>query len=244
MQIQRALQCRHRHGVRRMHALSRDRATTATASMRLSLRWAARSKAAHGWQSRTRCSASSRAACSRTCATNRWPGCGASASTATRSAACRSASRRKRCAASSATSRRRLPADKPRYLMGVGTPEDLVAAVAARRRHVRLRAADAQCAQRLALHAPRRRQDPQRRAIAPIRRRSTRAAACYTCRNFSRAYLHHLQRVNEILGARLNTIHNLHYYLTLLAELRHAIDAGTLSAYAQAFRSDRMRVVE
>ena len=55
---------------------------------------------------------------------------------------------------------------------------------------------------------------------APIRARSTTTCACYTCRNFSRAYLHHLQRVNEILGARLNTIHNLHYYLTLAAELR------------------------
>ena len=68
--------------------------------------------------------------------------------------------------------------------------------------------------------------------------------SCYTCRNFSRSYLHHLQRVNEILGARLNTIHNLHYYLTLLAELRRAIAAGTLPAYAQAFESDRTRVLE
>jgi len=68
--------------------------------------------------------------------------------------------------------------------------------------------------------------------------------SCYTCRNFSRSYLHHLQRVNEILGARLNTLHNLHYYLTLLAELRQAIAAGTLPAYAQAFESDRTRVLE
>ena len=51
--------------------------------------------------------------------------------------------------------------------------------------------------------------------------------SCYTCRNFSRAYLHHLQRANEILGARLNTLHNLHYYLTLMAELRQAIAADT-----------------
>ncbi|TMH48675.1 MAG: tRNA guanosine(34) transglycosylase Tgt, partial [Betaproteobacteria bacterium] len=54
----------------------------------------------------------------------------------------------------------------------------------------------------------------------------------------------HLQRVNEILGARLNTIHNLHYYLTLLTELRQAIVAGTLPAYAQAFENGRSRVVE
>ena len=67
---------------------------------------------------------------------------------------------------------------------------------------------------------------------------------CYACRNFSRAYLHHLQRSNEILGARLNTIHNLRYYLTLLAELREAIAGGTLAARAERFRSDRSRVLK
>jgi queuine tRNA-ribosyltransferase len=68
--------------------------------------------------------------------------------------------------------------------------------------------------------------------------------ACYTCRQFSRAYLHHLQRANEILGARLATIHNLHYYLTLLAELRQAIAADALPGYVQRFRADRCRVVD
>jgi queuine tRNA-ribosyltransferase len=68
--------------------------------------------------------------------------------------------------------------------------------------------------------------------------------SCYTCRNFSRAYLSHLQRANEILGARLNTIHNLHYYLTLLADLRQAIAADALPAYVEAFRADRARMVE
>src|SRR3981081_4263912 len=63
--------------------------------------------------------------------------------------------------------------------------------------------------------------------------------ACYTCRNFSRAYLHHLQRVNEILGARLNTLHNLHYYLTLTRELRQAIAQNALPAYVARFRGDR-----
>jgi queuine tRNA-ribosyltransferase len=63
--------------------------------------------------------------------------------------------------------------------------------------------------------------------------------ACYTCRNFSRAYLHHLQRVNEILGARLNTLHNLHYYLTLTHELRQAIAGNALPAYVTRFRADR-----
>ncbi len=68
--------------------------------------------------------------------------------------------------------------------------------------------------------------------------------ACHTCRHFSRAYLHHLQRANEILGARLNTIHNLHYYLTLAAELRAAIAEGALGAYVQGFRAGRTSMVE
>ena len=68
--------------------------------------------------------------------------------------------------------------------------------------------------------------------------------ACYTCSHFSRAYLNHLQRANEILGARLATIHNLYYYLTLLAELREAIAAGTLGRYTAQFKVDRARVIE
>jgi queuine tRNA-ribosyltransferase len=56
------------------------------------------------------------------------------------------------------------------------------------------------------------------------------ACACYTCRNFSRAYLRHLDRCNEILGARLNTIHNLHYYLELMRRLRAGIEAGSLDS--------------
>jgi queuine tRNA-ribosyltransferase len=67
---------------------------------------------------------------------------------------------------------------------------------------------------------------------------------CYACRNFSRAYLHHLQRTNEILGARLNTMHNLRYYLTLLSELREAIAGGTLAAYVERFRADRAKMLE
>jgi queuine tRNA-ribosyltransferase len=58
------------------------------------------------------------------------------------------------------------------------------------------------------------------------------ACGCYACANFSRAYLYHLQKANEILGARLNTIHNLHYYLGLMRELRGAIEAGTLAGTA------------
>src|SRR5213082_452842 len=68
--------------------------------------------------------------------------------------------------------------------------------------------------------------------------------ACYTCSNFSRAYLHHLQRVNEILGARLATIHNLHYYLSLMAGLRGAITADTVPAYVAGFHEHRGRVLE
>ena len=137
----------------------------------------------------------------------------------------------------------RLPADRPRYLMGVGTPEDIVEAVGngidmfdcvlptrnARNGWLFTRHGD------IKIRNARHRTDP-----GPL----DATCSCYTCRNFSRSYLHHLQRVNEILGARLNTIHNLHYYLTLLAELRRAIAAGTLPAYAQAFESDRTRVLE
>jgi queuine tRNA-ribosyltransferase len=61
------------------------------------------------------------------------------------------------------------------------------------------------------------------------------ACACYTCRRFSRAYLHHLQRVNEMLGSRLNTLHNLHYYQELMATLRAAIAHRELGAFAAAF---------
>ena len=137
----------------------------------------------------------------------------------------------------------RLPVDRPRYLMGVGTPEDIVEAVGngidmfdcvlptrnARNGWLFTRHGD------IKIRNARHRADPD-----PL----DATCSCYTCRNFSRSYLHHLQRVNEILGARLNTIHNLHYYLTLLAELRRAIAAGTLPAYAQAFESDRTRVLE
>ena len=62
---------------------------------------------------------------------------------------------------------------------------------------------------------------------------------CYTCRNFSRAYLHHLFRAGEILGSMLNTIHNLHYYQTVMRELRAAIQSGTLAAHVARFHADR-----
>jgi len=62
---------------------------------------------------------------------------------------------------------------------------------------------------------------------------------CYTCRNFTRSYLHHLHRIGEILGARLNTIHNLFYYQELMQGLRGAIAAGTLAQFVQDFRQAR-----
>ena len=127
-----------------------------------------------------------------------------------------------------------LPAGRPRYLMGVGKPADLVAAHRARRRHVRLRAADALGAHRAGL-------DPR----GPLNLRNARHAddpapldpgcGCPACRDHSRAYLHHLVRCNEILGAMLLTWHNLHFYQDLMAEMRAAIAHGTFQAWQAAF---------
>lgn len=134
----------------------------------------------------------------------------------------------------------RLPADKPHYLMGVGTPEDLVAGVAAgvdmfdcvmptrnaRNGWLFTRFGDVKI--KNAAH----RNDPR-----PL----DESCACYSCRNFSRAYLHHLHRVGEILGARLNTIHNLHYYLQLMREVREAIEHHRFDAFRRQFAADRAR---
>jgi queuine tRNA-ribosyltransferase len=123
----------------------------------------------------------------------------------------------------------RLPADKPRYLMGVGTPEDIVQAVAAgidmfdcvmptrnaRNGWLFTRFGD------LKIRNAKHKDDP-----SPL----DETCACYTCRNFSRAYLHHLSRVKEILGAQLATIHNLHYYQQLMRALREAIELGDLGS--------------
>ncbi len=133
----------------------------------------------------------------------------------------------------------RLPAGSPRYLMGVGTPEDIVNAVIhgfdmfdcvmptrnARNGWLFTRHGDVK------IKNARHRED-----TAPL----DPQCACYTCRNFSRAYLYHLHRANEILGARLNTLHNLHYYLELMAGLRGAIEGGSLADFTARFRSARM----
>jgi queuine tRNA-ribosyltransferase len=132
----------------------------------------------------------------------------------------------------------RLPAGKPRYLMGVGTPEDIVEAVAAgidmfdcvlptrnaRNGWLFTRYGD------IKIRNARYRDDT--RALDAT-------CPCYTCAHFSRGYLHHLQKVNEILGARLNTLHNLHYYQTLMRELRGAIAERKLADTIGAFREAR-----
>ncbi|HEX8989764.1 MAG TPA: tRNA guanosine(34) transglycosylase Tgt [Rhodocyclaceae bacterium] len=129
----------------------------------------------------------------------------------------------------------RLPRERPRYLMGVGTPEDIVYAVGrgidmfdcvmptrnARNGWLFTRYGDIKI--KNAVH----RNDPR-----PL----DETCDCYCCRHFSRAYLHHLHRTGEILGARLNTIHNLFYYQTLMAELRAAIESDGLESYAAEFR--------
>ena len=147
----------------------------------------------------------------------------------------------------------RLPAHKPRYLMGVGTPEDLVQGVAsgvdmfdcvmptrnARNGHLFTRFGD------LKIRNARHKSDH-----APLDETCT----CYTCRGhvradgsvsggFSRAYLHHLERCGEMLGPMLATVHNLHYYLNLMQEVRDALDAGDFAGFAQRFRQDRARGV-
>jgi queuine tRNA-ribosyltransferase len=137
----------------------------------------------------------------------------------------------------------RLPANKPRYLMGVGTPEDLVQGVAegvdmfdcvmptrnARNGHLFTRFGD------LRLRNARFRQDE--RPIDPT-------CTCHCCAGFSRAYLNHLDRCGEMLGPMLATIHNLHYYVNLMREVRAALDATHFEAFALQFKRDRERGID
>ena len=132
----------------------------------------------------------------------------------------------------------KLPTNKPRYLMGVGTPEDLVYSVKAgidmfdcvmptrnaRNGHLFTRFGDVK------IKNARYKMD-----TGPL----DPSCSCYTCTQFTRSYLHHLFRNGEILGGMLNTIHNLHFYQTIMAEMRAAIEAGTLDAWATAFAHDR-----
>ena len=136
----------------------------------------------------------------------------------------------------------KMPADKPRYLMGVGRPEDIVEAV---RRGIDM----FDCVM------------PTRNARngwlftrhGDIKIRNARyktdtrpldeSCDCYTCRNFSRAYLHHLDRCGEMLGPMLASIHNLHYYLNLMREVRDALDVGSFGAFVARFKAERGRGV-
>nr|WP_200922731.1 tRNA guanosine(34) transglycosylase Tgt [Methyloglobulus morosus] len=134
-----------------------------------------------------------------------------------------------------------MPADKPRYLMGVGTPEDLVESV---RRGIDM----FDCVM------------PTRNArnghlfttfgVVKIRNSQyefdtnpvDECCTCYTCRNYSRAYLRHLDKCKEMLGSRLNTLHNLHYYLNLMQELRDAIENKELEFFVKRFYQQRGKV--
>ena len=136
----------------------------------------------------------------------------------------------------------RLPVNKPRYLMGVGTPEDLVEGVAsgvdmfdcvmptrnARNGHMFTRFGDLKI-----------RNARYKTEEAPVDSTCT----CYTCQNFSRAYMHHLDRCGEMLGPMLSSIHNLHYYLNLMQEVRDALDAGRFNEFVSQFHADRARGV-
>jgi queuine tRNA-ribosyltransferase len=135
-----------------------------------------------------------------------------------------------------------MPADRPRYLMGVGTPRDLVQAVQrgvdlfdcvmptrnARNGHLFTRFGD------LKIRNARHRGDE--RPLDP-------SCACQACSGFSRAYLHHLDRCGEMLGAMLASVHNLHYYVNLMREVREALDAGEFTAFQRRFTQDRQRGV-
>ncbi len=143
----------------------------------------------------------------------------------------------------------RLPAGKPRYLMGVGTPEDLIEGVAAgvdmfdcvmptrnsRNGHLFTRFGD------LKLRNARHKTDER-----PL----DESCGCHACRGtpgngggFSRAYLHHLERCGEMLAPMLASIHNLHYYLNLMREIREAIEEGRFEAFVKQFHADRSRGV-
>ena len=137
----------------------------------------------------------------------------------------------------------KLPDNAPRYLMGVGTPEDLVYAVSqgvdmfdcvmptrnARNGWLFTRFGD------IKIRNARYKDDTK--PLDP-------SCTCHSCQHFSRAYLHHLHRANEITGARLNTLHNLHYYLTLMEEMRNALEHNQFDQWQEQFHKDRVKGIE
>ncbi|RLA02946.1 MAG: tRNA guanosine(34) transglycosylase Tgt [Gammaproteobacteria bacterium] len=135
-----------------------------------------------------------------------------------------------------------MPEQSPRYLMGVGTPEDLVEAV-----HAGIDMFDCVLPTRNARNGHlyvsdgivKLRNSANKTDIRPL----DAACGCYTCQNYSRAYLHHLDKCNEILGARLNTLHNLTYYQDLMSSLRAAIENQSLDAFRRDFYHQRGQTV-
>jgi queuine tRNA-ribosyltransferase len=135
----------------------------------------------------------------------------------------------------------KMPADKPRYLMGVGRPEDIVEAVRrgidmfdcvmptrnARNGHLFIRSGVVKIRNAVHKHDP-----------SPL----DESCDCYTCKNFSRAYLHHLDKCGEMLGAQLNTIHNLRHYQVIMQELRDAIELDRLEEYVGEFYARQGKV--
>ena len=132
----------------------------------------------------------------------------------------------------------KMPTKKPRYLMGVGTPEDLVAAVSQG-----VDMFDCVMPTRNARNGWLFTQYGDVKIKNATYKNDTQPldadCACYTCQNFTRSYLHHLHRIGEILGSRLNTIHNLHYYQQLMAGMRNAIETGTFEAFKLQFAANR-----
>jgi queuine tRNA-ribosyltransferase len=136
----------------------------------------------------------------------------------------------------------RLPEDKPRYLMGVGTPEDIIEAVSAGLDMFDcvLPTRNARNGWLFTRHGDIRiRNARYRDDTAPL----DEHCACYTCRNYTRAYLYHLDKTKEILGARLNTLHNLHYYQELMRELRSAIEANSFASKSRELLEGRKRLL-
>ena len=133
----------------------------------------------------------------------------------------------------------RLPGGKPRYLMGVGTPEDLLAGVAAGIDMFDC-VLPTRCARNGLLFTTRGRLNIRNAVFQDDERPADPSCSCSTCRTFSRAYLRHLFKAGELLGLRLNTLHNLHYFMELMAGVRRAIDEGRLEAYRREV-AERLR---
>ncbi|HNO74992.1 MAG TPA: tRNA guanosine(34) transglycosylase Tgt, partial [Nitrosomonas mobilis] len=129
-----------------------------------------------------------------------------------------------------------LPDDKPRYLMGVGTPADIVHAVAqgVDMFDCVLPTRNARNGWLYTSHGVLKLRNSQYRLDTSP---PDETCGCYTCQHFTRAYLHHLQRTNEMLGARLNSLHNLHYYQHLMATIRQSIETGNFTTLSQQFLS-------